>query len=54
MTSLTLLLMMRDGPLPGSLGTFAGTAGPALLLVATALTLISLADYVRALWRFMV
>jgi hypothetical protein len=53
MVSLTLLLLTRDGPLPGVVGAVAGWAGPALLLVATGLTLVSLADYSRALWRFM-
>ncbi len=54
MTSLTVLLALRDGPLPGTLGDVAALAGPGLLIVATYLTLLSLWEYTRALWRFMV
>ena len=53
MTSLTLLLVARDGG-AGTLVGICGVAGPTLLLVATYLTVHSLAVYTRALWRFMV
>ena len=51
MASLTLLLAMRDGG-TGALVTFAGIAGPALLLVASYLTVWSLVLYLRQLWPF--
>ncbi len=53
MVSLALLLAVRDGrglAEGGTLAAFASTAGPALLLVASWLTLLSLADYIKALW----
>lgn len=56
MCSLTALLLCRQGAgagaLPPALLGAAGQAGVPLLGVATALTVWSLADYFRGLWRF--
>jgi phosphatidylglycerophosphate synthase len=49
MTSLGLLLSVRDGPGTAWAHT-AGATGTVLLLVATSLTLLSLGQYCRALW----
>jgi CDP-diacylglycerol--glycerol-3-phosphate 3-phosphatidyltransferase len=55
MVSLTLLLSTRDGGafLPGTVLGVAGVAGPVLLVVATYLTVWSLALYMRGLWPYM-
>ncbi|EFJ44793.1 hypothetical protein VOLCADRAFT_44897, partial [Volvox carteri f. nagariensis] len=52
MASLTLLLLCKDGG-SGSWLEAAATAGVGLLLVASWLTVQSLAIYMRGLWRFM-
>ncbi|KAG2440371.1 hypothetical protein HXX76_004476 [Chlamydomonas incerta] len=52
MVSLTLLLLVKDGG-SGPAVEAAAVAGAALLLVASWLTVQSLAIYMRGLWRFM-
>lgn len=50
MASLTLLLLCKDGG-EGTLVQVAATTGPALLVVASWLTVHSLAIYMRGLWK---
>lgn len=50
MTSLTLLLLCKDGG-SGALVEFSATAGPALLVVASWLTVHSLTIYMGGLWK---
>lgn len=57
MISLTLLLLAHQGAaaaggVPQALLDAAGAAGVPLLCVAAFLTVYSLADYFRGLWRF--
>ncbi len=52
MASLTILLAVREGG-SGTWVQAAGVAGPALLLVATFLTVWSLVLYFQQLWRHM-
>ena len=57
MISLTLLLLAHQGAsaaggVPPALLDAAGAAGVPLLCVAAFLTVYSLADYFRGLWRF--
>ncbi|KAK9816708.1 hypothetical protein WJX72_004036 [[Myrmecia] bisecta] len=52
MVSLSLLLFCSQGG-SGQLTELAGVTGPPLLCIAAFLTVYSLAEYFRALWRFM-